>query len=302
MKYNIYNMKNNINPKQYFIIITIIILIIILLYLLNKYYLNKVKKIDTFENIDTKIAISLGLLSYNAPDTLNQTLQTYKDSGLLDISNDVFAILQKSDKQDDEAIVCKKYKVRFIKLPDNGKMASGFKAIYENAKNDIVVFLENDFVNYSTKQESINFFKNSINFIKEQDYDLIRARSRKNSGEPNYGIQFFSKIPKDEFINHTHLADCVYWLDNPEIIYPEKIKKITPLIGNDDWYTSSSKSCNWTNNALVTSKNFFKKAILPDLMIGSDDIEATFTSIWAQQDYKCVFGPGLFTHYRLDGH
>lgn len=288
-------------PKYYFIIITIIILILIILYLLNKYYLNKVKKIDTFENNDTKIAISLGLLSYNAPDTLSQTLQTYKDSGLLDISNDVFAILQKSDKQDDEAIICEKYKVRFIKMPDNGKMASGFKAIYENAKNDIIVFLENDFVNYSTKKEAIDFFNNSINFIKEQDYDLIRARSRYNSGEPNYGIQLFSKIPKDEFINHTHLADCVYWLDNPEIIYPEKIKKIKPLVGDDDWYTSSSKSCNWTNNALVTSKKFFREAVLPHLS-GSDNIEDSFTDIWAQQDYKCVFGPGLFTHYRLDGH
>ena len=40
---------------------------------------------------------------------------TYKVSGLLDISNDVFAILQKSDKQDEEVKVCEKYTIRYIK-------------------------------------------------------------------------------------------------------------------------------------------------------------------------------------------
>lgn len=293
---NIYTSKNILN---YFIIIFIII---ILFYIIYKYIINNY---DNFENNDSKIsnkiAISLGILSYNAPDTLHQTLKTYKDSGLLDISNDVFAILQKSDKQDEEAKVCEKYTIRYIKMPDNGKMASGFKAIYDNAQNEIIVFLENDFANYSTKQESINFFNNSIYFIKEQNMDLIRARSRKNAGEPNIGKQLFSHIPHNEFVNHTHLADCIYWIEHPELLYPSKIQKIKPFIGNDDWYTSSSKSCNWTNNALVTSKKFFKEAVLPHLF-KSDDIEASFTSIWAQQDYKCVFGPGLFTHERLDGH
>ena len=56
-----------------------------------------------------------------------------------------------------EANICENYNIRFIKMPDNGRMASGFKAIYENAKNDIIVFLENDFVNYSSKQEALDF-------------------------------------------------------------------------------------------------------------------------------------------------
>jgi hypothetical protein len=297
MKLKLYKLNFNSNI---FIIFMIILFIIFLFY--NYYKFDNIDKFNNIDNIDNnKIDISLGILSYNAPDTLKQTLQTYKESGLLDISNDVFAILQKSNKQDEESIVCENYNIRFIKMPDNGKMASGFKAIYENAKNEIVVFLENDFVNYSTKQESIDFFKNSINFIKHQNIDLIRARNRKNAGEPNIGIELFSKIPTNEFKNHTCLSECIYWIDNPEIIYPEKIKKIKPLIGNDDWYTSSSKSCNWTNNALVTSKTFFKEAVLP-YIFGSDDIESSFGSIWAQQNYNCVFGPGLFTHYRLDGH
>ena len=297
-------MKSNkkINLLYIFIYVIIFIILCYIIYKHSSY--NKNVKYDNFQNQEKAniIDISLGILSYNAPDTLEQTLSTYKNSSLLDISNDVFVILQKSDKQDKEAQVCEKYNIRYIKLPDNGKMASGFKAIYENAKHEIIVFLENDFVNYSTKQEAVDFFNNCIYFIKEKQINLIRARSRKNAGEPNIGKQLFGNIPTHEFGNHTHLADCIYWIDNPDIVYPEKIKKIKPLIGNDDWYTSSSKNCNWTNNALVTSKTFFKNAILPDLLTGSDDIETTFTPIWAQKDYKCVFGPGLFTHYRLDGH
>ena len=180
-------------------------------------------------------------------------------------------------------------------------MSSGFRAIYENSQNDIIVFLENDFVNYSTKQESIDFLNNCIDFINNKNIDLIRARSRKKSGEPNYGRDWFSKIPPNEFVNHAYLLDCLYWLDDPDLVYPSKIKRIDSLIGNDKWYLSSSKSCNWTNNAFVTSKSFFKDAILPHLS-GSENIEDSFTSIWSQQDYKCLCGPGLFTHERLDGH
>jgi hypothetical protein len=288
-----------------FKIILILILSVILLFIL--YNFNNFNTIfDKFENINgsqtnEKINISLGLLSYNAPDTLKHTLQTYKDSGLLDISNDIFAVLQKSDKQDEEVKVCENYKIRFIKMPDNGKMASGFKAIYENANNDIVVFLENDFVNYSTKQESIDFFNNSINFIKHQNIDLVRARNRKNAGEPNFGIPMFKHIPQDEFKYNVYLSECVYWIDDPELVYPDQISRIKPLIGNDKWYSSSSKSCGWTNNAFVTSKKFFKEAVLPHLS-GSENIEDSFVGIWSKQNYNCVYGPGLFTHFRLDGH
>ena len=291
--------KNN----KLYIILLIFIILITLLILLYKFKFNN-KIIDKFINLDNitndKISISLGLLSYNAPDTLNQTLQTYKESGLLDISNDVFAILQKSDKQEEEEKVCDKFNIRCIKMPDNGRMSSGFKAIYENANNEIIVFLENDFVNYSTKQESIDFFYNSINFIKEQQIDLVRARSRKNAGSPNFALEMFN-IQKDEFKHNMYLSECIFWLDDPEIEYPENIKRINPLIGNEKWYLSSSKYCNWTNNAFITSKTFFKDAILPHLS-GSLNIEDTFTSIWSKQNYKCVYGPGLFTHFRLDGH
>jgi len=277
--------------KNLYVKLLIFIILITLLILLFKFN----KNIDNFDN---KLSISLGLLSYNAPNTLNQTLQTYKDSGLLDISNDVFAILQKSDKQEEEVKVCEKYNIRYIKMPDNGRMSSGFKAIYENANNEIIVFLENDFVNYSTKQESIDFFNNSINFIKNNQINLVRARSRKNAGLPNFGFEVFNKQPID---NNIYLSECIFWIDDPETVYPINIKRITPLIGNDKWYLSSSKHCNWTNNAFVTSKAFFKDAILPHLG-DSLNIEDTFTSIWAQQNHKCVYGPGLFTHFRLDGH
>ena len=283
------------------IIFLILFLILLIIYFLVKLFKKKENFIINNNTTNEKIPISLGLLSYNAPDTLNQTLQSYKDTGLLDISNDVFAILQKSEKQEEEVKVCDKFNIRSVKMPDNGRMASGFKGIYEHANNDIIIFLENDFVNYLPKQETIDFLNNSIYFIKEKQFDLVRARNRKNAGEPNNGVYMFSNIPKDEFKNHIYLSECIFWIDDPEKVYPENIKRVKPLIGDDKWYTSSSKHCNWTNNAFVTSKTFFKNAVLPYLN-GSHNIEDIFTNIWSQQDYKCIYGPGLFTHKRLDGH
>ena len=111
-------MKSNkkINLLYIFIYVIIFIILCYIIYKHSSY--NKNVKYDNFQNQEKAniIDISLGILSYNAPDTLEQTLSTYKNSSLLDISNDVFVILQKSDKQDKEAQVCEKYNIRYIKL------------------------------------------------------------------------------------------------------------------------------------------------------------------------------------------
>jgi hypothetical protein len=73
--------QNNKLVNYIFLIIIIVIIIVIFIYY-DLYNIIKLQllNIDKFDNFkENKISISLGLLSYNAPDTLKQTLQTYKD-------------------------------------------------------------------------------------------------------------------------------------------------------------------------------------------------------------------------------
>ena len=64
--------------------------------------------------------ISIGILSFRAPTTLENTLASYKKAGLFEESNDIFAILQKSELQAEEKTVCDTYGIKAICLSENG--------------------------------------------------------------------------------------------------------------------------------------------------------------------------------------
>jgi len=248
--------------------------------------------------------LSFGILTFNAPQTLENSLNSYKEKGLLDLSDDVFVVIQMSDRQAEEKAVCDSFGLRCILLPDNGRMAWGFKAIYENAKYDNIMFLENDFVINGARQDVIHFYKNVIYFLKIQKVDVVRGRSRKDPGFPNYAHMNLSHIDPSEFINDKHLSECIYWVKDPELIYPSKISRIRALIQNgfSSWYRSSSDSCNYTNNPYACSKTFFEQNILPHIKFG-ECLEDKMHYEWRHKNFKCVFGPGLFTHDRkFDGH
>jgi hypothetical protein len=256
------------------------------------------------EGFETKerYPISAGILSYFAPKTLEHTLQSYKDSGFLDAVDDVFVVLQKSDRQAQEKEVCDTFGVRSVLLETNGRMASGFRAIYEHAKNEVILPLENDFAIYTTRDAVDSFLSNALYFINEKGYDSVRGRSRANGGVPNYALERWKDEPPHTFINSTFLSECIFWEKNPELVYPSKIQRIASKNGSAAWYTSDSRSCNYTNNPFLCTKEFFTKAILPHLVDG-ENIEDRLMALWAKQSYKCIFGPGLFTHDRsFDGH
>jgi glycosyltransferase involved in cell wall biosynthesis len=119
------------------------------------------------QNKNTKFTISVGILTYFAPKTLRHTLETYKITGFIDCIDDLFVIIQKSDRQEEEKRVCEDYNVRYILMAENGNIAWGFKAIYENARNDIILFLENDFIIDTNTPKHIieDFLANSLDFL-----------------------------------------------------------------------------------------------------------------------------------------
>ena len=243
-----------------------------------------------------KYKISVGILSYFAPKTLDHTLKSYRDSGFLDIIDDLFVVIQISDRQKEEEAVCKTYNIKYILLPDNGNIASGFKIIYDNAKHEILLFLENDFI-IENKEEVSDFLKNAVYFLKEDFCDVVRCRSRNNSGVPNYAKDSFIGKSSEDIKNSIHLSEIFYIDTNPEKTYPDKIKKIDPTIGDKPWYITSSRYCNYTNNPCMYKRQFIKDEILPHLVYG-ENIEDRITTIWSSKNYRCVFGPGLFTHDR----
>lgn len=295
-----YSIIKNNTDVLYVCIICILILVI--LWLLMQPCIEPFIKGKDKDKDKGKLPISAGILTYFAPKTLHHTLETYKTSGFLDSVEDVFVIIQKSDRQVEEKKVCDSFGIRCVLLETNGKMASGFRAIYDNAKMDIILPLENDFAVYTDKDTVQSFLLNAYYFLEVKGFDVVRGRSRKNGGVPNYAYERHKDESPHTFINNRFLSECIYWVADPELFYPSKIQRIPPEHGSESWYLASSSSCNYTNNPFLCKKEFFERAILPHLVDG-EDIETRLFPIWEKESYQCVFGPGLFTHDRsYDGH
>lgn len=243
--------------------------------------------------------LSIGILTYNAPDTLEHTLATYASSGLLEYTDDVFAVIQHSPRQPEEEAVCTRYNIRHVSMPDNGRMGSGFKAIYEHAKHEYILFLENDFANYASRDATRDYLDTALDLLVNHGVDSVRGRSRTNPGDPNYSMQYyrdiFQHLDRTEMISryYFYLSESMYWLD-PVREYPEYFTEVKP-----GYMFASSQHCQYTNNPYVCSKAFFKRAILPYATPGSDIETAGIVDGWFHGAYRCVFGGGIFTHKRI---
>jgi hypothetical protein len=221
------------------------------------------------------------------------------------MSDDIFVVSQKSETQETEKQICDTFGLRFVALPDNGRMGSGYKAIYENAKYEYLMLLENDWT-LNANRDSVNyFFTNAIDFLRN-GYDVVRARSRSNPGLPNGAVAWFGHLPPEVILEHgpNYLSECMFWIADPELTFPDHIAKIDSVISarnpGETWYTTTSRNCNHTNQPCLYKKSFYRDVILPYCLFDKS-IEDQIHNIWAQQDYKCVFGFGLFTHERHDG-
>lgn len=245
------------------------------------------------------LPISAGILTHYAPKTLSHTLQSYKAAGLLNVLQDVFVIIQHSSRAVDERRVCEFFNVRYVLMNDNGHMASGFRAIYDHARHDVLLFLENDFILHEdqTCDDVSAFFDCSLRFL-SNGYDVVRARSRAWPGDPNYAVLHHDD---NKPLLTTHMSESMYWEPHPHRVHVDKIFLLSNTVLGP-WYTSTAAYCNYTNNPFLCRRSFFTTAILPHLVFG-ENIEDRLTPIWATMPYKCVFGPGLFTHDRsFDGH
>ena len=215
---------------------------------------------------------------------------------------DVFVVINFSELQLEEEKVCKDFNLRYISLQTNNFMAGGFRAIFEHARYETILFLENDFMigREISKEATATFIAQSIAFLKA-GYDIVRGRRRDNAGYPNYAHIYLPSLPNKIMADHEHLSETIYWMTDPEQAFPERIKRIRGITPDEKWYAASSYSCAYTNNPYMCTKEFYRMAILPHLpTVGH--IENSIIPHWRRGNHTCVFGQGLFTHNDLNKH
>lgn len=234
--------------------------------------------------------ISIGILSWNSAKTLKNTLKSYRKHGLLDISNDVTILFQEIDDKDRKLV--EKYGIKHIGLKQNIGIGKGICKLIENAEYDTILFLEHDWELIENKNVLLERIESGLAML-QNGFDIIRYRSRKNPGYPVHSLrhkgqelQYYDTWHK---VNSPHLLESLYWLD-PAESFPDKIQK------KDEYFITTARWANWTNNPFMLRKEFFLKNIY-DIAVSSEHFERDIAEWWVQQPFKIAQGEGLFTHH-----
>lgn len=247
--------------------------------------------------------LSIGILSHNSPITLKNTLSSYKHFGLLNFTDDIFCVLQPSEKVNEEIHVCDNFGVKYFLENTNTWMQGGIRRVFNESKYEIVLFTENDF-RIHTNINIENILISSVNWLRNSVVDLIRIRNLKNPGHPlQLPLSLYNDIVDGSFnrINEytTNIHYWTHYLENPEKILSNYIKKIND---NPKLFLMSSKHCGYTNNCYITTKNFFYDNLSSYATAENPHFEPSVDKIWHQNDFKIGITDGFLTHVRMDGH
>lgn len=240
--------------------------------------------------------LSIGILTHNSPITLKNTLESYKNSGILNYTDDIKCLIQPSIKSEEEINICKQYNLNYILEKNNTMMAGGIKRLVEESNYEYFMFLESDFRSCKNKNITKIVLDFSLDQLKNKKFDVIRLRNLKNPGHPiHWNLQ---KRHGLNYNNNDELYLCTHYLNDPHVKYSSFIEKINE---NPILYKISSKNCVYTNNPNITSKEFYIKNILPHAESGQH-LEPQIFNFWKNNNFKIGITSGIFTHVRIDGH
>lgn len=227
--------------------------------------------------------MTIAVLSWNARETLTQSLESYREFGLDQLDDEKIIYFQEISEED--IAIAHNFGYKWIGSTDNVGIAEGYKALVEEATGEFFLFLEND---WKLLRDPKSEFTKAQKAIKFYGADIVRLRDRKNPGNPLWTRQFEGH----EEERPTHLLDSIHWTEDPT-----KFDAIIRM-GNTDMFLTTSKYANWTNNPHMAYTDFLRENIVPHL--GSGDLERDIQSWWEKQEFTVAQGEGLFTHVRID--
>lgn len=237
-----------------------------------------------------KLPISIGILSWHSGQVLVDTLTTYYENGLFDMVNDVTILFQEVTSQDIE--IARHFGLDFIGLQKNIGIGQAFIRLTENAQSDYILVLEHDWNLIEDINITYNRLKEGVSLININNIDSVRYRHRKEPGHPHFSFKHVGNelTYYDDEIGCTspHLLDSIHWCD-PSEFFSDKITR------KNDWFITTSRYGNWTNNPCLYKKEFYLDVVRPFAGEGIG-LEGNISKWWAQQKYGVAHGEGLFKH------
>jgi len=255
--------------------------------------------------------LTIGILTWNAPCTLRNTLMSYDASGLLECAKKVIVFLQGNNPK--EKRIVQEFGLNFIDSEDNIGIQAGIERLLSMAESEFFLFLENDWVCVESPQVTRFRIGSAIDLLRDGVAQCVLMRHKYFYGKPLHSLQFKGR----EWEKPQHFLSCVHWVTHPDKKFPDIFNSVR--FGEDDYVVTDSRFANYTNNPCVYATDFFRRilALYTDSKFSIEDgisqnsyaaakgvsstaiaLEGNIQSWWEEQRFAVAQGVGLFRHDR----
>ena len=250
--------------------------------------------------------VTIAVLTHE-PRSLRDSLATYEANGLFTLTDEFLIYIngRKPEVEKEIEPYVKKYPktIRVMGDKNNYGIARGMTFLTGNASNPYFLFLERDFQLIEPATCVYEQLMAGVELIKDKTAHVIRYRSRRHAGHPNWAEIMFRGHEDDVFQGHQPNLFCnhYYWVPDPEKRWPDKIwecKDEPQMLCSDSYY------CNWTNNPQLWEVAWWNKEYVAnfDKFQRNDpwyDLETYMNwepNSWNDRKFMVAQGDGLFRH------
>lgn len=129
--------------------------------------------------------LSVAILGWKSPVTTRHSLETYAVAGLYDCCDEFFVYYNQYSPED--KALCDEMGVRSCGTSENSGNWGGQKGILAEARNDYVLFLENDHPVIVPHDEMAKWIDGGLGLLREGKADIVLLRHRNKLGDA-YGF------------------------------------------------------------------------------------------------------------------
>jgi hypothetical protein len=271
--------------------------------------------------------VTLGMISWRAPETVQHTLSSYAKAGILER----FAArrIHFNEISDADRAIAQAFGFEVSGSPGNLGIFGAVDALARGVATPYLLSLENDCPLVATGDELAAMLRSAIADMEALSVPVFILRSRREPGEafarreryerkfrpvwpigkarPNPVVVPNVLVRAYEDRRRSALRGCaIYAEEDPALRHPGVVRR-SP---NGNWITSSPY-LHWTNNAILVRTDFLRDVVLARVcshpatttLNGHQDIEAALKRDrwWARLNVPMGQSePGAFTHKRFD--
>ena len=264
--------------------------------------------------------LAIGVLTWRAPETLRQTLESHRAAGIDRLVSERVVFVQARGEDPRSVEIAREFGYRVEGSADNLGILGGIDALARCLRTPLVLFNENDFQIDAPPETVARELRMACSLVREDRADIVWLRSREHPGRPFVVREKTEQFhPPEGATRAARVAAALRRTARPDKArrmaarsirfdadapraFPDLIEEPEP-----GWSMARSRWLSWSNNPCVLRRDLL--LTLLDRAAGEDSTRRTngFRNLevelnspwWRAQDLRIVQAPGIFTHDRI---